>query len=228
MVAAQHRNNELESLLDEAQRKIGCAAKHRKSAQQQLDAQEQDFEKLGQRLKVPPPFPYPLLPCFVAIPPFCKAPASHAPLQAPCSMGCHSVAGPCGLAANSPFVASSPCSLFSFRHPAAAGSSVSKRYLLLQACALLQQQGFQGNIKVGSRAAETQTLCMSSETMWLMICRLFQSHQLQVFPPFLPAGPPAVMWTWGYRQQPQKAAPLPTPCLTKLPLITLPRWRRMA
>ncbi|KAL3160013.1 hypothetical protein ABBQ38_010400 [Trebouxia sp. C0009 RCD-2024] len=51
LVAAQHRNNELESLLDEAQRKIGCAAKHRKSAQQQLDAQEQDFEKLGQRLK---------------------------------------------------------------------------------------------------------------------------------------------------------------------------------
>lgn len=54
LVAAQLRNSELEGLLYEAQTKIGCAAKHRKSAQKQLDAQEQDFEKLGQRLKVPP------------------------------------------------------------------------------------------------------------------------------------------------------------------------------
>lgn len=52
LVAAQQRNFELEGLLYEAQTKIGCAAKHRKSAQKQLDAQEQDFEKLGQRLKV--------------------------------------------------------------------------------------------------------------------------------------------------------------------------------
>lgn len=38
LVAAQQRNSELASLLDEAQAKIGCAAKHRKSAQKQLDA----------------------------------------------------------------------------------------------------------------------------------------------------------------------------------------------
>ena len=60
LVSAQQRNFELEGLLYEAQTKIGCAAKHRKSAQKQLDAQEQDFEKLGQRLKVPPFFSTPL------------------------------------------------------------------------------------------------------------------------------------------------------------------------
>ena len=72
LVAAQQRNFELEGLLDEAQTKIGCAAKHRKSAQQQLDAQEQDFEKLGQRLKVSS-FCLPrsaFQPCFMATPSF--------------------------------------------------------------------------------------------------------------------------------------------------------------
>lgn len=70
LVAAQQRNFELEGLLHEAQTKIGCAAKHRKSAQKQLDAQEQDFERLGQRLKVPT-FSAPLCafqPCFHGVP----------------------------------------------------------------------------------------------------------------------------------------------------------------
>ena len=92
LVAAQQRNFELEGLLHEAQTKIGCAAKHRKSAQKQLDAQEQDFERLGQRLKVPT-FSLPLCafqPCFHGIPSRIYCPCFPLPKPPTCHfVGCH-------------------------------------------------------------------------------------------------------------------------------------------
>ena len=89
LTAAQQRNSELEGLLADAQAQLGCAVKHRKSAQQQLDAQEEDFERLGQRLKVLLPssfhLPHPNLTVTPVLYPsiletFAKSPAApHAP-----------------------------------------------------------------------------------------------------------------------------------------------------
>ena len=56
LAASQQRNAELEGLLSDARLEFACADKHRKSAQKQLDAQEEEFDKLGQRLKVSLPF----------------------------------------------------------------------------------------------------------------------------------------------------------------------------
>ena len=52
LAAAEQRASEYEGLLEDAQLKFESVAKHRKSAQKQLDAQEEDLEHLGHRLKV--------------------------------------------------------------------------------------------------------------------------------------------------------------------------------
>ena len=52
LAAAEQRTAEYEGLLEDAQLKFESVAKHRKSAQKQLDAQEEDLEHLGHRLKV--------------------------------------------------------------------------------------------------------------------------------------------------------------------------------
>ncbi len=52
LAAAEQRAAEYEGLLEDAQLKFESVAKHRKSAQKQLDAQEEDLEHLGHRLKV--------------------------------------------------------------------------------------------------------------------------------------------------------------------------------
>ena len=56
LAAAEQRAAEYEGLLEDAQLKFESVAKHRKSAQKQLDAQEEDLEHLGHRLKVFLPF----------------------------------------------------------------------------------------------------------------------------------------------------------------------------
>ena len=63
--ATQQQVAELQGLLKDVQLKFDCADQHRKSAQKQLEAQDEDFEKLGRRLKVQPPahlFLHPLCP----------------------------------------------------------------------------------------------------------------------------------------------------------------------
>lgn len=55
LAAAEQRASEYEGLLADAQLKFKSVAKHRKSAQKQLDAQEEDLEHLGHRLKVSHP-----------------------------------------------------------------------------------------------------------------------------------------------------------------------------
>lgn len=57
LAAAEQRAAEYGGLLEDAQLKFESVAKHRKSAQKQLDAQEEDLEHLGHRLKVFLPFP---------------------------------------------------------------------------------------------------------------------------------------------------------------------------
>jgi len=56
LAAAEQLAAEYERLLEDAQLKFESVAKHRKSAQKQLDAQEEDLEHLGHRLKVFLPF----------------------------------------------------------------------------------------------------------------------------------------------------------------------------
>ncbi|KAA6420949.1 MAG: hypothetical protein FRX49_09090 [Trebouxia sp. A1-2] len=55
LAAAEQRASEYEGLLADAQLKFKSVAKHRKSAQKQLDAQEEDLEHLGHRLKAASP-----------------------------------------------------------------------------------------------------------------------------------------------------------------------------
>ena len=57
LVAAERQEAQLKGLLSDVQLKFDCAEKHRKSAQKQLEAQEEDLENLGQSLKVSLPSP---------------------------------------------------------------------------------------------------------------------------------------------------------------------------
>lgn len=55
LAQVENRVAEVEGLLNDAKDNFDAAEIHRKSAQKQLDAQEEDFGRLGMRLKVPLP-----------------------------------------------------------------------------------------------------------------------------------------------------------------------------